>query len=189
MNETNETLIEQPKVSYRSIALRYGLIGSLISIALGLVLYVAGLVDFADNNSPGSIASTVLNIAITIAVFVLAVKQHRDQDLGGFITFGRAFGVAFLTGLVMAVIGTIWTFLFVQVIDPTILETVADSARNDMLEQGMDDSQIEEAWPMVSMFISGPAMAFFAFLFSVIGSVIFGLIVAAVMQKKRPESL
>lgn len=124
---------------------------------------------------------------VIIVAFVLAIKTHRDQDLGGYITFGRAFGVAFLTGLVIAAIGLVWSFLYMQFVDPSILETVAEATRQSMQDQGMSESDIEQAWGITSMFISAPAIALMGFIFTLFGTVIFGLIVAAVMRRNPPE--
>lgn len=175
---------EQSKTAYRPVAMRYGLIAALVIIGLGLIFNVAGLIDYTDNSNPGNIASQVLTWGVIITAMVLAVKTHRDEDLGGYITFGRAYGVVFLTGLIIAVISLIWSYLFMQFIDPGILETVADSTRESMLERGMSESEVEEAWGMTSMFISAPAIAGFAFIFTLVGVALIGLIVAAVMQRK-----
>ncbi len=184
MTEVNSN--GQGSTSYRPIAMRYGLIGALVLIGVGLIFNVLNLIDYADNTSPGNIASSILSWVIITAVFVLAVKTHRDEDLGGFITFGRAFGLAFLTGLVLALVSLVWTYVFMEFIDPSILEAVADKTRSDMLARGMSESQVEDVWGITSKFISAPAIAAFAFIFTLIGNVIFGLIVAAVMQKKEP---
>ncbi len=117
----------------------------------------------------------------------MAIKTHRDQDLGGYITFGRAFGVAFLTGLVMAVIGLVWSFLYLQLVDPSIQETIAEATRQSMRDQGMSESDIDQAWGITSMFISAPAIAIMGFIFTLLGTVITGLIVAAVMRRNPPE--
>lgn len=185
MSTADQNLNDQSKAPYRPIAVRYGLIAALVSIALGLVFYVFNLIDYADNSSPGNIASTVLNVVVIIVIFVLAIKTHRDQDLGGYITFGRAFGVAFLTGLVAALIGLVWTFAFFQFIDPSIQETIAEATRENMLNQGMSEEELQQAWGITSMFISPIALSLFGFVFSILGTVVLGLIVAAVMKRTK----
>jgi hypothetical protein len=188
MSEFDQNLSEQPKVPYRPVAMRYGLIGALVIIGVGLVFNVANLIDYTDNSSPGNIASSVINWAAIIVAMVLAVKTHRNEDLGGFITFGRAFGVAFLTGLVIAVIGAVWAFVFIQLVDPSILEAIEEATRTSMVDRGMSESEIEQAWGITKMFISAPAIAFFGFIFNLIGAVVVGLIIAAVMKRERPEA-
>jgi hypothetical protein len=186
MSGFDQNLSEQAKVPYRPIAIRHGLIGALVIIGIGLVFNVTNLIDYTDNSNPGNIASSVLNWVAIIVAMVLAVKTHRNEDLGGFISFGRAFGAAFLTGLVVAVIGFIWSFIFLQLIDPSILEVIAEATRTSMEERGMSASDIDQAWGITKMFISAPAIAFFGFIFTLFGSVVVGLIVAAVMKRQQP---
>jgi hypothetical protein len=187
MSEFDQNLSEQSKPSYRPIAMRYGLMAALVTIGIGLIFNLTNLIDYTDNSNPGNIASSVINWVAIIVAMVLAVKIHRNEDLGGFITFGRAFGLAFLTGLVVAVIGFVWSFVFMQFIDPSILQVVEDATRTSMVDRGMSESEMEQAWGITKMFISAPAIAFFGFIFTLIGSVVVGLIVAAVMKRVRPE--
>jgi hypothetical protein len=145
--------------------MRYGLMAALVTIGIGLIFNLTNLIDYTDNSNPGNIASSVINWVAIIVAMVLAVKIHRNEDLGGFITFGRAFGLAFLTGLVVAVIGFVWSFVFMQFIDPSILQVVEDATRTSMVDRGMSESEMEQAWGITKMFISAPAIAFFWFYF------------------------
>ncbi len=186
MSEADQNLVNLNKPPYRPIAMRHGLIAALVIIGVGLVFHVGNLVDYTSNSSPGSIASSVINWVAIIVAMVLAVKTHRNEDLGGYITFGRAFGLAFLTGLVVAVIGLVWSFLFLQLVDPSILDLIAEATRTSMEERGMSQSEIDQAWGITKMFISAPAIAFFGFIFTLIGSVVASLIVAAAMKRVQP---
>jgi len=160
-------------------ALRYGLIGGLISIALGLGTYLAGM--------QGTIP-TILNIVstvVTIAVIVYAIRTHRDDDLGGYISYGRCLGTGVLTALIMGLIGAIWTIVLFNFIDPDIMTTMMEPQMEAMEERGMSDEEIEMAMEMTGKFMNPPVMAGMALVGSVVIGLIVSLIAGAFLKKER----
>jgi|GEM_PF-2986047 len=91
-------------VSGRPIALRIGLLAGLALVAIGLVFQLTGLSDPTQQYSTGNIISQIVSYGIMGAAIYLAVKQHRDENLGGFISMGSAFGLGMLTILIQAVL-------------------------------------------------------------------------------------
>ncbi len=174
---------------YRPVALRYGLIGGLILVAISLVGQVAGLADPTQPYSAGSIINSILTYGTIIAILVLAVKFHRDSNQNGFITFGQAFGLGVLAALVMGVISAIYSYVFFAFIDPGFLDQVVEMQKEQMLESGMSESEVDQAFNMMSAMFTPGAFAIIA----VVGSLIFGaivsLIVAAVMKKDPPAAV
>lgn len=173
-------LIDPSSVSYQGIALRHGAFAGLILIAVGLLGNLTGL---SDPTQPSSVANWVLNFVnwgVMIAFIVMAVKKHRDEDLGGFITFGRAFGVSFLVILVLSLITTVWVYVYFSFIDPDIAQTIME---NSLSQQGIEDEDMIES---MAMWFSPGAMAVYGFFGSLIFGVIISLIVSAVMKKDNP---
>jgi len=138
------------------------LIGGLIGIVLGLATYLAGM--------QGTIP-TILNIVstlVTIGIIVYAIRTHRDDDLGGYISYGRCLGVGVLTGLVMGVIGAIWTLILFNFIDPGIMDMIMQPQIEAMEESGMSDEDIENAMSMMGVFQSPVFMAGMALVYSIL---------------------
>ena len=125
--------LNAPNASPMSVAIRYGVIGGLIGVALGLGTYLAGM--------QGTIP-TILNIVsfvVGILIIVYAIRDHRDNDLGGFISYGRCVGVGVLTALIMGVISAIWTIVLYNFIDPDIMATLMEPQMEAMEEAGMSE--------------------------------------------------
>ena len=78
-------------------ALKDGLIGGLVSILIGLMSHVLGLVDLQNPNSVGGWVSSILNWGVIVGAIFMAIKHHRDNELGGYITMGRSIGMGVLT--------------------------------------------------------------------------------------------
>ena len=160
-------------------ALRYGVIGGLLSIAFGLATYLAGM--------QGTIP-TILNIVgtiVSIAVIVYAIRTHRDNDLGGYISYGRCLGVGVLTSIIMGIIGALWTVVLFNFIDPGITDMLMQPQMEAMEEAGMSDDEIENAMSMAGKFMTAPFMAGMALVGSAFIGLIVSLIAGAVMKKDR----
>ena len=96
----------QSDVPYFSTALRYGLIGGAISIAFSLIANLAGLVDYTGAES--NMLVNIVSFGITVGIVIFAIQAHRDTELGGYITFGRAFTVGFVAVMVAGLMGAVW---------------------------------------------------------------------------------
>jgi hypothetical protein len=77
------------------IALTYGAIAGLAVIGTMIASFVFGA-DHDDN----SLIVGYLIMIVALSMIFIGIKQHRDRNLGGVITFGPAF----LLGLMIAVV-------------------------------------------------------------------------------------
>src|SRR2546430_1345314 len=93
--------------------LKYGLIVGATGILISLLTYLLGL----DKTDTGEYIKWI-NVPIMIIAMVMAIKEKREQELGGFIEFGQAFGTATMTILISSVISSVFTYLYLAVINP-----------------------------------------------------------------------
>ena len=73
-------------VSMTPTGMRYGVLLGLISIATTLLFYVLGWSEPGNESSTSTIV-TIVGIALPIVMVVLAIMYHRDNELGGLISF------------------------------------------------------------------------------------------------------
>jgi len=192
MSTFDHQINDTPKPPYRNTAITYGALTGLVSIVIGLVSYLAGLSDPAKQQGAMGWINQLLSYGVMIGGLVLAVRKHRDQELGGYITFGRAFGVGFLTMLVLGVISAVWAYAFFSFIAPDMLEMIKQASIDRMVEkQGMSVDQAETAMnnPVTKSFMNPVAFTGFAFAGILFIGAIFALIVAAIMRKSPPEAV
>ena len=187
MSTLDNPIMENGDVKPGSIALRYGLIGGLVLIAIGLVMQLSGLVDPTDLDKPTNKIANILNYVIFAALAVLAIKAYRDAN-GGFVTFGKAFTVGILTMLVVAAITLVWSYVYFALIEPDLLEGIQDAAKEQMIDQrGMSEEDADQAMGMMSWMWNPVMMSVMAALGTVFAGLIISLIVAAIMKKNPPE--
>lgn len=166
------------KPSTARIALKWGIISAIISVVFTIILYNFDLWKMVW-------VSVTFGLLITVVVLVLASKEFKGLN-EGFMTFGQGFGMSMLIIAVSGLISNAFNQLYINVIDTGMLDKIKDFQEEMYIKQGLSDEQIEMALQQAERF-SSPGMQF---LFSILGSLFFGLIisliVAAIMKKERP---
>lgn len=163
-----------PAADKRSIGLKYGLISSV----LGIVFFV--ILAFTLDNPLGSKLG-LLGMVISVVLLVLAHKAYKEEGTG-FMTYGEGVSVGFWFTLVGIVVGVLFNYVFINFINPNLMDYFVEGQRAEMEAKGLGDEQIDMAlgwtarlyWPMA---IIGGFM----------GSMVLVLIVTIFTQKKRPE--
>jgi len=161
-------------VTVRSIGIKYGLISSLIMIVFFLALVLTGQ-DAFDN------VWGWVRFAISVVILVFAHKNFKD-DTNGFMSYGQGVGIGMLIAIVGVLIGGIFSFIYMNVIDTTVMDAFYQKQLEQMQEKGMPDSQIEMA-------VGWTKKLFWPIYF--VAAIFFGLIEALIVsiftQKKNPE--
>ncbi len=166
-----------------STVIRYGLIGGLLFIIVALIGNLTGL------SSPSSMTSVIFNMLIGLVLFVglmvVAIRYHRDKELGGYITFGRAFLVGLLVTLIAGTVSNLFNYFYITVIDPEYMANMVRDMQGMYEGFGMSEEQIEQAMARVQNMTPGRIM-----LQGLIGQIVMGSIVAAIVgaiMKRKPE--
>ena len=169
--------------SMNSTVIRYGLIGGLLFIIVALIGNMTGL------SSPTSMMSVLFNMLIGLVLFVglmvVAIRYHRDKDLGGYITFGRAFLVGLLVALISGTVSNLVNYFYITVIDPEYMTNMVRDMQGMYEGLGMSEEQIEAAMAQVQNLTPGRIM-----LQGLIAQIVMGSIVAAIVgavMKRKPE--
>ncbi len=166
-------------VSVWPTALRYGGIVSLVLIVIGLVAYLAG---FSDPANPTTISQVInyLNYILIIIAIVLAIKAHRDKELGGYITMGRSIGMGVATSLIIGVINGVWVIIFMTFIFPDMAEIIKDTAMEQAQAQPGQEEMVEK---MVGIFTSPFVIALMFLGMTLFMGLITSLVTGAVLKK------
>lgn len=170
---------QESEVPFFPTALRWGLIASGISIVYALISNLLGIV------ATQTALNSIISLAITGVICYLTIKAHREE-LGGFISFGRAFLVAFVALLISSVISSIFNFIYLNYIDPSAMEAVLQSTESMMSNFGMTEDQIEEAVEQTKIGMESPFSILSGAFVLAIFSAIFAAIAGGIMKNERP---
>ena len=170
--------INATPVTTTSVGLRYGLLTGLVSIIFTFILFVT----HADQSPVRWLA-----LGILVGAMVMAHNAFK-QGNGGFMNYSQGLGIGVIMGGISGVLSTAFNFLYMTFIDPEYMGRIMETTRAKMEEKGgMSDEQIDQAIKMVQKFSSGGWMV----LFGVVGSVLFGfliaLVISAITKNSKPE--
>ncbi len=174
----------ESQTSFFPASMKQGLIFGMIMVIITLVASITGLASelwFSAVIMP-------ISIVLYIVAAVTAIKNHRNEDLGGYITFGRAFLTGLMTILIVGLIATIFSIINLKFINPGIAEQQLDATREFLEKLGTEDDIIDQAMAEAerkmknigSLLLNGMIAA-------AIGGAIISLICAAVLKRNRED--
>lgn len=161
---------------------KWGLISALVGVVFQLVQQITNVMA----QSGGVIALYVLiSFGVSIALYIMALKEHREEELGGFMSFKRAFYLAFMIGLVSTAITLIFNYVYMNFINTGALEAQLEMTRGMMEKFGVPDDKLDEAVEKQRESLTSPVSILTGFLGAGVVVAILSLIVAAIMKKER----
>ena len=182
LDDPNLVELQNP-ASMNATVIRYGLIGGLMFIIVALIGNLTGF------SSPSNMMSIFFNMVVGIILFVglmvVTIRHHRDKDLGGYITFGRAFLVGLLVVLIAGTLSNLFNYFYITVIDPEYMTNMMRDMQGMYENFGMSEEQIEAAMAQVENLTPARIM-----LQGLIGQLVMGSVVAAIVaaiMKRKPE--
>jgi hypothetical protein len=152
--------------------------------ALGITLSIFELLGFFLGILTQPIMSFI-NIAIVTSMLIIAIRKYRDQNLEGFISFGKAFLLGLITSLIA---GAIWSFyrLIEYSLAPQIIDDMLVVIEEKLLETSIAEDQIESMMKLYSIIYTAPILAISTFLFNMgFGGAILNLILAAIFKREE----
>ena len=173
-----ENLPLQPK----KVSLNYGIILGLVSILISVLIYAFDKHHDQDwiTRSPGLIAM--------IVIIFLGIKKYREFN-NGYLKIGQALKTGIGIALIGAVISLIYTFIFLNYIEPNYMDEMMEIQEEALMERFPDftDEQIETQMEVVKKF-STPAMTTaFALIISIFFGFIISLISGLILKKSDEE--
>ena len=174
--------MENQQGSLKTTMITYGLILGGISVVFQLLLF------FLDMHYQQPPAVGIISIVIMVGVLIYAFIQFKKQN-EGFISLSEALKIGLGISLISALIGTVYSLILTNVLDPDTIEKTIDFAFEKMradnpeltkdqidMARGMSEKM---ATPLISSAVQIIGALFLGFIISLIG----GLIV----KKSRPE--
>jgi hypothetical protein len=168
--------MEEKKQSMGITTLGYGVILAVVAIIYSLLLFVLDV----DNQS----SLNYLSYVILVAGIIVFQINYRNKHLGGFISYGKAFMVGFLTVVFYSIVMAIFTYVFFVYIDPGAIEEIKMAAEEGMIEGGMSDQEIDQAMKFVELMQTHAMLTMWALLGNIVVGAILSLITSIFVKKE-----
>ncbi|MDB5233844.1 MAG: hypothetical protein JWR44_837 [Hymenobacter sp.] len=172
--ETNTTTT----VTTTSVGIRYGLLTGLVSIIISFGLFATHM-----EQSP----LRYVSFLVMVGGMVMAMRQFKENN-HGFMSFGQGVGIGVVLSAVVGALSAIFTYLYMNVIDPDVVGRMMEKARADMEARGgMSDEQIDQGMAMAGKFMNGPIMMVGVVLGTIFFGLLMSLVVSAFIKHSKPE--
>lgn len=162
-------------------SLKYGITAGLALSVYTLLLFLLGL----DKSS----ALGFVTYVILLSGMVLSVKEIRDNELNGFISFGNAWkkgmAIAFYSGLVYA----FYMFIHLTYINAGYIEEMLLQVEETYEELGMSSTQIEDAMNVIRVFYKPAFLSVGALVGNLFMGLLLSLIPALIFKREPVEEL
>ncbi|PWS31250.1 DUF4199 domain-containing protein [Pedobacter paludis] len=175
-----EQQIAQEQKKPNALAFQVAITFALYTLALVFVMNLLGMSTQIEGTP---IWQKAISIVLSYGTFILAIyyaQNKHKQDLGGFITYGRAFSTGFKVAAYSGLFIGLLMMLYYAVIDKGALQDILDA----QLKIAGDDEQKIKGIQMMSKY-----MIYLIAFGSAITYTLFGLIIslvtAAVVKKDR----
>ena len=155
--------------------------GILVAVVLVLFKLVLFLMD-VDEESYIQFGYYVV-FALGLAWVMYSV---RNNQLDGYATYGKAFMIGFYASLGIAVIMAVYSYIYMEYINPGMINEILTKAEDSMIESNPDmtDEQLNQALEITKMIMQPGLMALISVFGSLITGSIFSIIIAMFVKRE-----
>ena len=163
-------------------ALYYGVILGIATILVSVILYALGMHYDQDWKQ-----STFSILAIAVVIFI-GIKKFKEIN-GGYLTLGQAIKTGLGIAVIGGIISVIYTFVFINYIEPDFMTKIAEIQEQTMLERfpNLTDEQMEQQLEMMKKFSSPGIIAAFGLIYVLFIGFIASLISGLILRKKEDQ--
>jgi Protein of unknown function (DUF4199) len=187
VNGTFAQTIKQKRMGKN--VLIFGLISGFISVAWFLGMLFVGEECIGMENG---MLYGYLIMLLAFSMIVVAVKNYRDKQLNGFISFGKAFKMGFLISLVASSIYVLVWLCYYFGSDSDFIEQYSaymiEELRKSGESQAVIDQQIKEMADFSKMYDNPFFNAMVTYMEILPVGLLVSLITALVLMKRKPKN-
>ncbi|RIY37578.1 DUF4199 domain-containing protein [Capnocytophaga canis] len=170
-------------INTKNIMLKYGAYFGVGVVAINVIMYATGMV-YSGNMMVG-LVSSALTLLVSILAIVYGIKAFKGAN-GGFLAMGEALKIGVGIALIGGIIVTLYTYIFMNYIEPDFTKKIMELQFEKMGEMGMSMSETE----MDAAIAMSDKMGAFTYISSLVGYLLLGLIVSAIagaVMKKQEQ--
>jgi hypothetical protein len=189
--EANNTLIDNNETkspSALNIAFKWALVNFLIFVIQTMVSMYLNEGEY--NPRSGGWVQMLIGTIVLFFPLTMAIKEYRDKEMDGFISFGRAFKTGFVYALIASSLTVLFMIVFYNfIIDfDTFMANQVDVSVKILKERGMSDADISKTLAKSPAFVSAQWFILVSMFFgTLIIQTIADLIVSAILKRKNPN--
>jgi len=173
---------QQQKNSYSIIALKWAVVNSLFNFVFTIVTKYSGLID--DFEESIGWLSSIFSLVLSVSILVFGLREFRQVN-DNELKYSTGLGISALIGAISGLFSGAFNYIYLTFIDNSSTTKQLEMVREKWEEQGMSQSQIEQAEKITTLFM-GPGVQFVSIVIvSVIVFFFLGLIVSGILKREK----
>ena len=171
-----------------SSALKWGLITGMVLIVQNLISTLLGVGQDPSVSPFLGILLSIIGIGVTLFTIYLGIKEIRDTELNGYLTFGMAIRKGLKIALIAGILVAVYSVIYAKLIDPEMMDRLLAVQEDKWAEQNMTEDQIAMARKMMSFFKNPFLLAGLAILSTCFWGLLQSLVAGAILKKDAPPT-
>ncbi len=172
-------MTEKTKAPFWKPALTYGAILGFVGILVGVIFYVMDLAAVSWTQW--------VSLLISLVIMIFLLVNYKKEHLGGYASFGQIWTMTLVIGIIATIIGTIYTYILMGIIDPELIDKMKIAAEQKMLNNPrIPESVMDSALERMENSMNLKRMMIMSMIFGPVSWAILGLIIAAFVKKNNP---
>jgi hypothetical protein len=168
--------------------LTYGFLLALAGFLFTLVLFLFGLQSDMEKMQQTQWIVRLGSIAIGVTFTVLGVKAQRAAvPASEEFTYGKAFGAGFGVQAFAALFGGVFTYLYLAVINPALMDRVREAATTRIEQRGATGPQLDQIMKVTHLINQPVPFSIIAAIFTLVFGAVIALVVAAFLRREAGE--
>ena len=168
--------------------LTYGFAMAFVGALLNFAFYFLGYHSDPAKLQTAQTIAIWLGLAVSVVCIILGTRARRaEAPLTEEFGYGAALATGVLITLIAAFFNVVLSYLYVQIVNPSFMDTVAQMQIQKLEARGMTPTQIEQAETMMRRFMTPVAQAIFGFLGTMLFGTVISLITSAFLKRSTSE--
>lgn len=109
--------------------------------------FLAAMILMVNSNHHSMVSGMIFGYAMMLLAFsviFVAIKNYRDKHLGGYISFGKAFGIGMGITLIASVLYTITWLILLQTVIPDFMDKYVAMQLEELRKAGKSAVEIQK---------------------------------------------
>ena len=168
-----------------STTMKWGLITGAVYVIFALINNILGVQEGGGFSMLGLLTNTII-LGATFFTIYSGVKEIRDTELDGFLTFGQGFKSGMGIALIACIVSAVFTYIYVSFIDPELINRVTAMTEAQWEEQNMPEEQMDVARQWMGYMMNPTFMSLIAAVSVIFWGLIKSLIASALLKVDAP---
>ncbi len=154
-------------------------------IIAGIMIIHTIIIDILELNF--STYNNIAGVVLPLIGIALAIYGYRKEYNNNSISYQKALGFGVLVSFIVALVMSVFSFIYTHYINPELLEIGRQVAEEKLMKRGMSDQMIEQAMEQQKRFQTPLIMIISGTLMLTLFGTIFSLIAAAFLKKEPKD--